>query len=137
MLRFKLLVFLPFAIALIGLVWVAVFASRNKELKKLAEAQKPSSVWAALWPLPLLAVAPLVYLWVSGESWGAFERLLYLVYLVFLSGLGVVGLSWYAGFNLFVTAIPAAQEWGRGMSKGERRNTWRRATREFKKSRAS
>lgn len=137
MLRFKLLVFLPFVIALIGLVWVAVFAPHNKELKKLAEAQESPSVWAMLWPLPLLAIAPLVYLWWSGDSWGVIERLFYLLYLTFLSGLGVVGLSWFGGLNLFVAAIPAAQEWGRGMTKGERRSTWRRAMREFKKFRAS
>lgn len=134
MLKFLLL---PLALTLIGLVIVAVFAPRNKELKKLAETQESPSVWAVLWPLPLLALAPLAYLWWSGESWSTFERFLYSLYLVFLSGLGVIGLVWYGGLNLFVRAIPAAQEWGRGMTKGERRATWRRATREFKKFRAS
>lgn len=140
MLRFKFIVFLPFVLALMGLVYVMVFQPRNKEIRKVATAATQREVsfpWKTFCFLVLLLIIPMIGMAFLDGMWAAIAAAYYILYYSVVFAVTGVVLLWYLAGSLFVAGVPLAQDIGKQMNETQRRAAWRRARRSFDKFRAS
>lgn len=134
-------VLLPFVLALLGLVCVAVFAPRSAKIGDAAEEATEHLRSVPLWIggicLTLAVLSVTVHYWVFGGTDSVISTLFTVWYCMALMIASFVCFIWWGALMIFAAGVPVAQEVGENLTEEQRRTLWRGARRFYRKYRAS
>lgn len=126
---------LPFVIALLGIVFIAVFSRKGSVVSKIAKEIQPSESNPLPWLMTIVVVLVGTSAWILVENKGDLGALFIALILLVFTALILFGIFAFQALQMFKAAVPLAAEIGEEFSDKERRAVLRRIFKFFVKFR--